>query len=61
MADGKRFNPIGTAESPMILRMPGAARFGRPSKPLTIVILIMFLFIVAWVVFSRLGWLGYLL
>jgi hypothetical protein len=37
--------------------MPGAARFGRPSKPLGIVVLIVIVFIVGWVVFSRLGWL----
>jgi hypothetical protein len=37
--------------------MPGAARFGRPSKPLAIVVLIVIVLIVTWVVAPRLGWL----
>jgi hypothetical protein len=50
----KRLLPIAPVESPILLCMPGAARFGRPSKPLAIVILGLIIFIVSWIVFSRL-------
>ena len=41
----------------LYLCMPGFGRFGRPSKSLIIVLLLVSLFIVIWIVFSRLGWL----
>jgi hypothetical protein len=37
--------------------MPGGSRFGRPSSPVTLIVVIVLLFILVWVLISQLGWL----
>jgi hypothetical protein len=40
-----------------IQSMPGGTRFGHPSSPVTISVLIVLLIILIWVMLSQLGWL----